>query len=59
MYYTFKRSCRNWEEFSSAEKEVVETGLTYKEARDRCQEYNAHLSDKEKELGTKLEFTEE
>jgi len=58
-YYTFKRSCRNWREFASAEKETVETGLSYTEAREACQQFNANLTEAEQEAGTKLEFTEE
>jgi len=58
-YYTFKRSCRNWEEFATVEKETVETGLTYDEAREACLDFNSNLTDAEKKAGTKLEFTEE
>jgi hypothetical protein len=58
-YFTFLRSCKNWKEFASAEKIVRNTGLTYEEARQECLEYNANLTEKEKEEGTKLEFTEE
>ena len=59
MYRTFKRSARNWEEFSKAEKIEVETGLSLDEARAACQNFNCNLTDKEKELGTKLEFEED
>lgn len=58
-YRTFKRSARNFREFASAEKIEDETGLTYGEARDRCLDYNADLTDREKEEGTKMEFEEE
>lgn len=58
-YYTFLRSARNFREFASAEKRTVDTGLTYEEARAQCREYNANLSDADKEAGTKMEFTEE
>lgn len=58
-YYTFLRSAKNWREFAGNEKRVVETGLSYDEAREACQEYNANRSEREKEEGTYLEFTEE
>lgn len=59
MYRTFIRSARNWEEFSSAEKKEVDTGLTLTEARRQCDEYNAERSEAEIEAGTKMEFEEE
>ena len=37
-YRTFKRSCRNWQEFAKARKFTDMTGLTYDRARDRCDE---------------------
>lgn len=58
-YRTFKRSCTNWEQFSSADKITDETGLTYSEARERCQDFNDNRSAEEIESGTKLEFEEE
>lgn len=58
-YATFLRSCRNWQEFAQAEKIIQDTGLTYAEARDACQAYNANLTEREIENGTKLEFTTE
>lgn len=58
-YYTFVRSCRNWKEFASAEKVTQETGLSYEEAREACQQFNANLTESEVEAGTKMEFTEE
>lgn len=58
-YYTFKRSCRNWQEFASAEKETMETGLTYEEAREACSQFNDNLTEAEQDAGTKLEFTVE
>lgn len=57
-YYTFKRSCKNWQEFASAEKITVTTGLSYDEAREECKEYNDNLSEADIENGTKMEFTE-
>lgn len=59
MYRTFIRSARNWEEFASAEKKEVDTGLTLSEAREACEEFNNNLSGAEKEAGTKMEFEEE
>lgn len=58
-YYTFLRSARNFEEFASAEKQVVDTGLSYAEARAACEEFNADRSDGQREAGTKMEFTKE
>lgn len=58
-YYTFTRSCRNWKEFASAEKVTQETGLSYTEAREACENFNANLSESEIEAGTKMEFTAE
>ena len=58
MYSTFIRSARNFEEFSTAEKLVQDSGLTYSEAREACQNFNENLTDSEKENGTKMEFTE-
>ena len=58
-YRTFKRSARNWEEFASARKITDETGLTYEEARERCQEYNENRTAEQERKGTKLEFERE
>lgn len=58
-YYTFIRSCTNWEEFSSAEKEVQEKGLTLKEARDMCKDFNNHRNVFQIEKGMKMEFQSE
>lgn len=56
IYTTFKRSCRNWSEFASAEKIIVDTDLTFEEARDACKDFNQNLTEEEIERGTKLEF---
>ena len=58
-YKTFKRSAINWEEFVTARKTVVDTGLTKKEARKRCWDFNYHRSPRQIRRGTKLEYTEE
>jgi hypothetical protein len=58
-YKTFKRSCRNWQEFSSARKITDETGLTYDEAKRRCEQFNANRTPAQIRRGTKLEFTEQ
>lgn len=57
MYSTFLRSCRNWQEFSSAEKIIQESDLTYNEAKLACLEFNDNRSDAEIAIGRKLEFT--
>lgn len=58
-YKTFTRSATNYEEFSSAKKHVVDTGLTQDEARRACKNFNDNRSEAEKEKGTKMEYTEE
>ncbi len=59
MYYTFIRSCTNWEEFSSAEKDIQETDLTEAEARAMCKEFNDNRSAEQIQNGTAMEFTSE
>lgn len=56
-YTTFLRSCKNWREFAQSEKVIQESGLTYEEARQACQDYNANLTEAEEAEGTKMEFT--
>lgn len=56
-YKTFLRSCTNWAQFASARKMTQETGLTYEQARERCEHYNANRSTRQIRKGTKLEFT--
>lgn len=58
-YTTFLRSCRNWQEFATAEKIIHDTGLSYSEARAACEEFNANRSESDIESGTKMEFTSE
>jgi len=59
LYRTFKRSARNFEEFSSAEKQTVDTGIIWAEAREQCEEFNNNRTSVEIEAGTKMEFEEE
>lgn len=58
-YRTFKRSCVNWQQFASARKMTVDTGLTYAQAQDRCKEFNDNRTPAQVRRGTKLEFTAE
>jgi len=58
-YKTFLRSCNNWKEFGSARKITQETGLSYEEARQRCEEYERQRTSRQIRKGTKLEFTAE
>lgn len=58
-YRTFKRSCRNWQEFSRARKITVDTGLTLEEAQRACDRYNENRTRAQIRKGTKLEFTAE
>lgn len=39
-YRTFKRSCRNWQQFASARKITESTGLTAAQAIDECRRFN-------------------
>lgn len=55
-YRTFKRSCRNWQEFASARKITEDRGLTYSQAQERCREFNENLTAAQVRRGTKLEF---
>ena len=57
MYYTtFKRSATNFRQFGSARKITEETGLTYEQAKQRCEEYNANRTPAQIRKGTRLEF---
>lgn len=58
-YRTFKRSARSFEEFARARKITEERGLTYEQARQRCQEYNDNRTAAQIHKGTKLEFERE
>ncbi len=58
-YRTFLRSANNWSEFASAEKREIDTGLSWKEARRACDEFNNSRTEAEIRRGTKLEFEEE
>jgi len=58
-YKTFTRSARNWQEFASARKRTVDTGLSYDEARARCEHFNSNRTAAQIRRGTKLEFTKE
>ena len=58
-YKTFKRSARNFDEFATARKTTVDTGLTEAEARQRCHEFNTNRTSRQIALGTKLEYTKE
>jgi hypothetical protein len=58
-YKTFLRSATNWREFGSARKITQETGLSYSQARQRCEEYAAKRTSRQIQRGTMLEFTAE
>ena len=55
-YTVFKRSARNFEEFANAKKLVLETGLSLKDARQACKDFNDNRTGPEVDAGTKLEF---
>ena len=56
-YKTFKRSCNNFRQFARARKMTQETGLSYEQARQRCEDYNNHRTPAQIRKGTKMEFT--
>lgn len=56
LYRTFKRSARNWSEFSSARKIEYDRGLTYDQAQRQCHEWNETRTAAQIKRGTKLEF---
>jgi hypothetical protein len=58
-YWTFIRSCRDWQSFARARKIVVDKGLTYDEAKRACDAYNSNLTARQRRHGTKMEFTAE
>lgn len=58
-YRTFKRSCRNWQEFASARKITVSRGLSMDEARRQCEQFNTRRTAAQIRRGTKMEFTAE
>jgi hypothetical protein len=58
-YKTFLRSCTDWQSFAAARKITQDTGLSYEEARRRCEDYNANRNAAQIRKGTKMEFTRE
>jgi len=58
-YKTFKRSATDWKSFASSRKITVETGLTYEQARERCELFNSTRTTRQIRRGTKLEFIRE
>ncbi len=55
----FKRSCRNWGQFSSARKytvRVIESEDAVALARNICESYNKTRTPSQKSRGTKYEF---
>lgn len=57
FYKTFKRSCTDWRSFARSRKTTEETGLTYEQAKARCEEFNKNRTPAQKRKGTMLEFT--
>jgi len=58
-FKTFKRSATNWEQFARARKITDERGLSYDEAKQRCDAFNNSRTPAQIKAGTKLEFTQE
>lgn len=56
-YKTFKRSCTSLKTMARALRVTEETGLTYEQAVQRCEEFNANRTRAQIRKGTKLEFT--
>ena len=56
QYCTFRRSCRNWQEFASARKFTDTRNLTYEQAQARCEEFNKQRTTTQIKRGTKMEF---
>jgi hypothetical protein len=56
-YKTFKRSATNFEQFAHARKVTEDTGLTYEQALERCEQFNNNRTTAQVRKGTKLEFT--
>lgn len=55
IYKTFIRSCRNFQEFSTAEKIDQSLGLTFNEAFEECRDFNNNLTQEQIDAGTKLD----
>jgi len=58
-YRTFKRTANNFEEFASAKKVTVDTGLTIDEAREACKDFNDNRTSAQEGRGTMMEFINE
>ena len=58
-YRTFIRSSTNWKEFGSNRKTTQERGLSWEEARDKCQAYAVTRTTRQRRKGTMLEFERE
>jgi hypothetical protein len=56
-YKTFIRSCVNWEQFAKSRKMTQETGLSYEQAKQRCEDYNKKRNSRQIRKGTMMEFT--
>ena len=56
-YKTFLRSCTDWRSFAKARKITVETGLTYEQAKQRCEDYKQARTARQIRKGTMMEFT--
>ena len=55
-YKIFKRSATSWESFAKARKTIVDTGLTLKQAQDRCAAFNNDRTPAQIKAGTKMEL---
>lgn len=58
-YRTFKRSAKNFEEFSRARKITVDRGLSLDQAIMRCRMFNGDRTPAQIAKGTKMEFERE
>ena len=57
FYKTFKRSCTDWNSFAKSRKITVDSGLTYDQAKQQCQDFNDARTSRQINKGTKMEFT--
>ena len=55
-YRVFSRCCRSWEEFATARKREIKSGLSLEQARDICKEFNDNRNSTQISRGTKYEF---
>lgn len=58
-YKTFLRSATDFKSFARARKITQDSGLTYEQAREQCEAFNAKRTARQIRKGTKMEFTQQ